>query len=151
MKSISSCHYMEIQKIHLWRHTPPESISHSEKWKGNYASFSELSNILQNVLSKRMASWTLLQSMQLQSLPRSGATTNRHLHGRGERNQEQRKALVEPWCKHWSCSGWWKGTSPDKAMLNSEEIKPIALAVIKLHLSEGVSQSDSQSVEKSVK
>jgi len=36
-------------------------------------------------------------------------------------------------------------------MLNSEEIKPIALAVIELRLSEGVSQSDSQSVEKSVK
>ena len=31
--------------------------------------------------------------------------------------------------------------------LNSEEIKPIALVVIELHLSEGVSQSDSQSVE----
>jgi len=30
-------------------------------------------------------------------------------------------------------------------MLNSEEIKPIALAVIKLRLSEGVSQPDSQS------
>ena len=37
--------------------------------------------------------------------------------------------------------------SPDKATLNSEEIKPIALAVIELHLSEGVSQS----VEKCVK
>jgi len=36
-------------------------------------------------------------------------------------------------------------------MLNSEEIKPIALVVIELRLSEGVSQSDSQSVEKPVK
>jgi len=35
-------------------------------------------------------------------------------------------------------------------MLNSGEIKPIALAVIELRLSEGISQSDSQSVEKSV-
>ena len=33
----------------------------------------------------------------------------------------------------------------DKATLNSEEIKPIALAVIELHLSEGISQSVSQS------
>ena len=37
------------------------------------------------------------------------------------------------------------------AMLNSEEIKSIALVVIELCLSEGISQSDSQSVEKSVK
>ena len=36
-------------------------------------------------------------------------------------------------------------------MLNSEEIRPIALAVIELPLSEGISQSDSQLVEKSVK
>jgi len=31
-----------------------------------------------------------------------------------------------------------KGTSWDEAMLNSEEIKPIALAVIGLRLSEGI-------------
>jgi len=31
-----------------------------------------------------------------------------------------------------------KGTSPDKATLNSEEIKPITLAVIELRLSEGI-------------
>jgi len=31
-----------------------------------------------------------------------------------------------------------KGTSWDEAMLNSEEIKPIALAAIKLRLSEGI-------------
>ena len=37
-----------------------------------------------------------------------------------------------------------KGTSPDEATLNSEEIKPIVLAVIKLHLSEDVSQMISQ-------
>ena len=48
-----------------------------------------------------------------------------------------------------------KGTSWDEVTLNSEEIKPIALAVIELHLSEGISQIVSQivnqSVEKSVK
>ena len=32
-------------------------------------------------------------------------------------------------------------------MLNSEEIKPITLVVIDLHLSEGIRQSDSQSVK----
>jgi len=33
------------------------------------------------------------------------------LHGSGKRNGEQRKqreALIEPWCEHWSCSGWQK-------------------------------------------
>ena len=48
-------------------------------------------------------------------------------------------------------SGWQKDTSRDEATLNSEEIKPIALAVIELRLSEGISQIVSQSVEKSVK
>jgi len=37
-----------------------------------------------------------------------------------------------------------KGTSPDEVTLNSEEIKPIALVVIELRLSEGTSQSVSQ-------
>ena len=53
--------------------------------------------------------------------------------------------------KHWSCCGWPKGTSWDAATLNSEEIKPVAIAIIELHLSEGISQSDIQSVENSVK
>jgi len=47
---------------------------------------------------------------------------------------------------HWSCSSWQKDTSWDEATLNSEEIKPIALVVIELRLSEGISQSDSRSV-----
>jgi len=44
-----------------------------------------------------------------------------------------------------------KGTSWAKATLNSEKIKPVALAVIELHWFVGVSQSVSQSVENSVK
>jgi len=43
-----------------------------------------------------------------------------------------------------SCCGWRKGTSWDKATLNSEEIKPVAIAIIELCLSEGISQSVSQ-------
>jgi len=37
----------------------------------------------------------------------------------------------------------------DEPAFNSEEIKPIALVVIKLHLSETISQSVSQSVSQS--
>jgi len=33
-----------------------------------------------------------------------------------------------------------------KAMLNSEEIKPVALAIFELHLSEGISQSVSRKI-----
>jgi len=42
---------------------------------------------------------------------------------------------------------WRKGTSPDEATLKSEEIKPVAIiAIIELHLSEGISKEVSQSV-----
>jgi len=43
-----------------------------------------------------------------------------------------------------------KGMSSDKAMLNSEEIKPVAIASIELCLSEYTSQSVSQSASQSV-
>ena len=43
--------------------------------------------------------------------------------------------------------GMLKGTSRAEAMSNSEKIKPVALAVTKLRLSEGISQS----VENSIK
>ena len=33
-----------------------------------------------------------------------------------------------------------KGTSQAEVKLNSEKFKPIALAIVKLHLSEGISQ-----------
>ena len=40
-----------------------------------------------------------------------------------------------------------KGTCPAEATSNSEKIKPVALAIIKLRLSEGISQLLSQSLE----
>ena len=43
-----------------------------------------------------------------------------------------------------------KGMCPAGVTLNSEKTKPVALAVIELHLSEGISQSVSQSVRQSV-
>jgi len=33
-----------------------------------------------------------------------------------------------------------KSTSPDEVTLNSEEIKPVAIAIIELHLSERISK-----------
>ena len=70
--------------------------------------------------------------------PLSGATANRHLCSSGERNGEQRRTKVSFGCEHWTCSGWRKCTSRDEATLNSEVIKPIALVVIELRLSEGI-------------
>jgi len=51
-----------------------------------------------------------------------------------ERNGEQ-------WCKHWNCCGWQNGMFWDEATLNSEEIKPVTLAISEICLSEGISQS----------
>ena len=47
--------------------------------------------------------------------------------------------------------GMPKGMSLDETMSNSERIKPIVLAVIKLRLSESIGQSASQSVSQSVR
>ena len=76
-------------------------------------------------------------------------TANCHVCSKGKRNRAQREALVEPWFKHLNCCGWWKGISTDEATFNSEEIKPVAIAIIKLHVSEGISRSVSQSVSQS--
>ena len=42
---------------------------------------------------------------------------------------------------HCTYCGIPKGTRRTKAMSNSEKIKPVALAIIELRLSEGISQS----------
>jgi len=44
-----------------------------------------------------------------------------------------------------------KGTCPNEAMPSCTKIESVPLAIVDLHLSEGVSQSDSQSVKNSVK
>ena len=43
-----------------------------------------------------------------------------------------------------------KGTSLAEVTLNSEKIKPVALAIVELRLSEGISYSVSQSCSQSV-
>ena len=67
---------------------------------------------------------------------------NCHIHGSGERNGAQRRpkvsfttAMIQALELLWLA----KSTSWDEAMLNSEEIKPIALTIIELRLSEGIS------------
>ena len=50
----------------------------------------------------------------------------------------------KPMRMHCTYCGMSKGTSQAEVTSNSEKIKPIALAVIELHLSEGISQSVSR-------
>jgi len=53
----------------------------------------------------------------------------------GERNGVQRRTKVSfdrTLMQALELLGWQKGTSPDEATLNSEEIKPEAIAIIKL-------------------
>jgi len=73
------------------------------------------------------------------------ATTYCHLGGSGERNQEQSRTKVS---LGRTMIRAFPGT--DEAMLNSEEIKPVAFAVIGLCLSEGISQIVCQIVSQSV-
>ena len=45
---------------------------------------------------------------------------------------------------HCMYCGMPNGTPPDEAMWNSEKIKPIALAIIELHLPEGIRRAGGQ-------
>ena len=77
-------------------------------------------------------------------------TTNRHFCGSGERNGKQRKTKLSfgrTMMQTLELLGWQKGMSRDKVMLISEKIKPVAIAVIELCLSECISQSAENSVK----
>jgi len=65
----------------------------------------------------------------------SCAPPNGHLSLSAKMNGTQRRALVSPSRMHCMYCGMPKGTSGAKAMSNSEKIKTVVLAVIKLHLS----------------
>jgi len=65
---------------------------------------------------------------------------NRHLLWWAKMKGTQKRALVSPWrmlCMHSSMA---KGTSQAEAMSSSEKIKSVALAIVELHESEGISQ-----------
>ena len=68
-------------------------------------------------------------------------TVNQHLGLSAKRDGSQRRT------KSMLCAlyvlQYAKGTSRDRAMLNSEKIKPVALVVIESHLPKGIRQEDS--------
>jgi len=63
-------------------------------------------------------------------------------------NGTQRRALINPWRMHCMYSGMAKDTSRAEVTSNSEKIKPVALAIVELHESEGIRQLVSQSVSR---
>ena len=63
--------------------------------------------------------------------PRSGATTNHHLRVSGERDGKQRSTKVSFGRTMMQTSELLQGTPWDKPTFNCEEIKPIALAVVR--------------------
>jgi len=66
---------------------------------------------------------------------------NRHFSWRAKMNGTQRRALVSPCGMHYMYSGVAKGTSQAEATLNSEIIKPVALAIVELCESEDIRQA----------
>jgi len=52
-----------------------------------------------------------------------------------------KEGMVSQWRMHRMNSGMAKGTSQAEAMLNSDKIKPVALAIAELHDSEGIRQA----------
>ena len=76
----------------------------------------------------------------------SHATTKSTLLLSAKMNGTQRRTLVSPRKMHYVYCGIPQGTSWAEATSNSEKIKPVALAIIKLHFSEGISELLSYSV-----
>ena len=116
-----------------------DQLNTVKRRKGDYASFSELFNTLKNVLSLRIARWTLLQSIQLLSLPRSHGVVLTQIVTyvvleKGIENKGFGRtmiwALELEWLVKRHISGW--------SDVEQWEIEPIALVVIELHLPEGV-------------
>jgi len=61
-------------------------------------------------------------------------------------NGTQKKTKVSPWCTHCSYCRWPKGTSQAEATSNGKKNEPIALAIVVLPWSKGISQLVSQLV-----
>ena len=69
---------------------------------------------------------------------------NRQFSPSAKMNGTQRRTLVSPGRMYCTYCGMPKGTSRAEATSSSEKIKLVALAVIDLRLSEGISQSVSR-------
>jgi len=61
---------------------------------------------------------------------------NQHFSWWTKMNGTQRRAVLSPWRTHCMYSGMAKGTSRAEVTSNSEKIRPVALAIVELHLRE---------------
>jgi len=66
---------------------------------------------------------------------------NRHFLWWTKMNGTQRRAMLSPWRTHCMYSSTAKGTSQAEATSKSEKIRPVALAIVELHESEGIRQA----------
>ena len=124
-----SSHYRKyIRNVQLSKHVPPLSIR-CVAWYHYMLHFQLLRTAFQAKNNIRSTTASIAPT-QVSYWSHNTCTANHHLHDSVERDGEQRLPLVEPWCTHWSCCSWWKSTSRDKVMLNSEEIEPIAIVII---------------------
>ena len=69
---------------------------------------------------------------------------NLHLLLSAKMNGKQRRTLASPRRMHCTYCGMPRGTCLAEVMSNSNKVKSIAIVVIELHLSEGISQSVSR-------
>ena len=136
MKSISAIHPAITENI-LVKCAPHISIC-----EGNSVSISAMANSFNNIISKELHEKCLIDLYVLY-WSHFVSTAIRHQPYRvvKERMGDQRGTKVAPWCKYCSSCGWWKSTSQDEVTLISEEVKSLALAVLELCLSEGISKS----------
>ena len=131
--------HSNIRKNTAWK-APMQSIQplsinslvkcmhHFSLRESHYASITAMSNSFHNIISCKKGLCDLLLHTP---------TTNCHFW---RIMGAQCGTKVAPWYKHCNWGGWWKGTSWDKETLINAEIKLVALAVLKLCLSEGISK-----------
>ena len=98
-------------------------------------------NLLYSIMNQELFEVT---TMKIQTISESHHVLlpNRRLSLSAKMNGTQRRTLVRKSMKmHCTYCGMPKGTCPAEATSNSKKSKPVALAIIELHLSEGIGQS----------
>ena len=139
-----------------WRRMPQLS---SEKWSIHYASLSAMFNPLHSISNQELfkkylwyqnSHYDKYGQFPLWRGSHHMLSPNRHFSLSAKMNGTQRRTLVSPWRMHRTYCGMPKGTCRAEATSNSEKIKPVALAIIELRLSEGISQLLTYSVSRKI-
>ena len=136
----------------------PHSVSYVQPVTQHYASLSAMFNLLHSITNQELFEKHLCN----QSNPYENADDFRYEEKPScasakstpfavNKDEWDTKEDIGKFMKmHCMYCGMPKGTCPAEAMSNSEKIKTLALAVIKVRLSEGISQSVIYSVSQSV-